>query len=242
MHWNNQPVQPDAPFWLPAAYLVDLPFADFMRVWTRFAIVPILFVALLAGLGAARLELRIQNAELRKNAKKAIERRDCRIEFSMHGSGFLNSQCSILIVLALLLLDLAPGNIGVGELRPRPIDLWLAQQPGDFAAAFLPQIDDGVNYVAMYGSLFHGKHLPAYNHPTHKSADYDRFRALANRFPVTMETLPRLGLRFLLLHRADYDGARFPAWGDVERALAHSPTLRVVAEVDGYVVVETHQR
>jgi hypothetical protein len=99
-----------------------------------------------------------------------------------------------------------------------------------------------VNYIAMYGSLFHGKHLPAYNHPAHKSADYDRFRELADRFPVTAETFPRLGLRFLLLHRADYDGARFPEWAAVERALANSPTLRIIEEVDGYVVVEAGQR
>ncbi|MBC8076434.1 MAG: hypothetical protein H7Y32_10200, partial [Chloroflexales bacterium] len=215
LHWNNQPLQPDAPFWLPAAYLVNLPFASLLRVWTRFAIVPILFVALLAGLGAARLGA-ARSARVRLAAPA--------------------------IALVLLLVDLAPGNIGAGELRPRPIDVWLAQQPGDFAAAFLPQIDDGVNYVAMYGSLFHGKHLPAYNHPAHKSADYDRFRDLADRFPVTAETFHRLGLRYLLLHRADYDGDRFPAWGAVERVIAGSPTLRIVAEVDGYVVVETRQK
>lgn len=239
LHWNNKPLAAAQPFWLPAAYLAQLPFAGLLRVWTRFAIVPILFVALLAGLGAARLELSIKQAELRKNAGKPSAE-DTPSEARARKPF---SQFSILNVtlLALLIVDLAPGNIGVGELRPRPVDLWLAEQPGDFAAAFLPQIDDGVNYVAMYGSLFHGKHLPAYNHPAHKSADYDRFRDLADRFPVTAETFRRLGLRYLLLHRADYDGARFPDWASVERALAASPTLRAVAEVGGYVVVEVRK-
>jgi hypothetical protein len=219
LHWGNQPLSQDAPIWLPAYYLSQLPFASLLRVWTRFAIVPILFVALLAGVGAARLATRGRRAKARL-------------------AGFALAA----LPLALLVVDLAPGAIAAGVLRPRPVDLWLAEQRGDFAAAFLPQIDDGVNYVAMYGSLFHGKHLPAYNHPAHKSADYDRFRELADRFPVTAETFPRLGLRFLLLHRADYDGARFPEWVAVERALANSPTLRIIEEVDGYVVVEAGQR
>jgi hypothetical protein len=225
LHWNNQPLEPESPFWLPAAYLAQLPFASLLRVWTRFAIVPILFVALLAGVGAARLQATGDRRQATGGRRRGFALR-----------------LSPVVLLALLVVDLAPGNIAAGELRPRPVDLWLAEQPGDFAAAFLPQIDDGVNYVAMYGSLFHGKHLPAYNHPAHKSADYDRFRDLADRFPVTAETFPRLGLRLLLLRRADYDGVRFPEWAAVERALAQSPTLRVVDEVDGYVVVEARQR
>jgi hypothetical protein len=224
LHWDNQPLQPESPFWLPAAYLARLPFVSLLRTWTRFAIVPILFTALLAGLGAARIV---------QIAKGKIQKADAPQRLS-HFTFYILP----FALLALLVLDLLPGKIASFQLAPRPIDSWLAAQPGDFAVAFLPQIDDTTNYSAMYGSLFHGKHLPAYNHPSHLTPEYRRFRETADRFPESIEALRWMGLRYVLLERARYDGVITPAWSDVADALAREPWLRVVGEVDGVVVVE----
>lgn len=110
LHLNNAPVQADDPFWLPAYYLAQLPFVNMMRVWTRFGVITILFVALLAGVGAAWL-----------------------IRQFPRWQGVVAT-----LLCALILLDLVPSGVDAKLLAPHPIDRWLAEQPGDFAVGFMP--------------------------------------------------------------------------------------------------------
>lgn len=142
LHINNQPVQPEDPFLLPAAYLAQLPFMNVVRVWPRFGIITSLFVACLSGVGVAYLTRRFPRLPV---------------------AG---------VVCTLLLLDFLPPRLGTTSMKPRPVDQWLAQQSGDFAVAFLPPFgpgEDTSDYEALYGSLFHAKQLPAFNHPFHRS-------------------------------------------------------------------------
>lgn len=62
LHLGREPLSASQPIWLPAYYLGQLPFAGIMRVWARFGLVSILFVALLAGVGVARWMERIPRA------------------------------------------------------------------------------------------------------------------------------------------------------------------------------------
>jgi hypothetical protein len=122
-------------------------------------------------------------------------------------------------------------------LLPRPIDRWLAQQPGDFAVAVLPA--GASNYQAMFGSLFHAKHLPAYNHSDHFPPAFRDFARRAAAFPApdSVVALRQMGLRYLLLERGAFDGRRSLPWSAVVRALDGSTDLQVAGEVDGVLIV-----
>jgi hypothetical protein len=207
--YHGEPLQAENPILLPAYFLGQLPLLYFMRVWARFAIIPMFFLALLAGIGAATLEDKF-------NLSLPVR----------------------LIILALVFVDMVPGRIEVSPLEPRAVDMWLAEQPGNFAVAFLPA---GVeNYQAMYGSLFHEKMLPAYNHPTHLPPAFLSFSSSTRNFPgeSALDALRNIHLRYIILARAEYDGNSYPAWQDVEGALARVQDLQRVIEVGGYVVYE----
>ncbi len=210
LHINNQPLQPDAPFWLPAYYLSFLPGTDLMRVWARFGIVTILFVALLAGLAAGRI------AAQRWHGHTAI----------------------LAIIAALLIIDMLPGWPETALLEPRPVELWLARQPGDFAVAFLPAGLD--NYGAMFGSLFHGKYLPGFTHPQHLPRAFREFVQRASTFPKpsSIAALRQSGLRYLLVDRKQFNGKRLPPWSEIQRALSTMPGIKMLEQYGDFVVVE----
>jgi hypothetical protein len=202
-------VQSADPFWLPAYYIGQLPGLSFMRTWARFGIITILFVALLAGLATTLL--------VRRFPRWPVAPALC----------------------ALLLLDLLPGTVETLPLTPRPVDHWLAQQPGDFAVAHLPAGNSNVNYQAMFGSLFHARHLPAYNHPQHMPPAYRDFARRAQDFPAasSVAALRQMELRYLLLERAAFDGQDAPAWSMIEEQVTQSPAMAIVADLDSVVVV-----
>jgi len=220
LHLNNQPLSADDPVWLPAYYLAQLPFTGLVRGWGRFGIITVLFVSLLAGLGATWL---IQQARARRPQQRYLPR-------------LVTAGLCLLVV-----LDMHPGTVETSTLTPRPIDMWLAAQPDDFAVAWLPAGLDAVNYPAMYGSLYHSKHLPAYNHPNHRQPEYQQYAAIATAFPQpeAVAQLRAMGLRYILIDTRFYDGQHppLPLWADFEAQLRATPGLRVVEQVDGVVVV-----
>jgi hypothetical protein len=210
LHTGNLPLQPENPVWLPAYYLGQLPLMGLVRVWARFGIVSILMVALLAGAGAALLT---------RTSPFAVRR--------------------AAVILALLLIDLLPGRMEHVALVPRPVDAWLAQQPGDFAIGYLPHIDDQMNYRVLFGSLTHGKRAPAFAHIGHLPAAFRDYNERARGFPDTAsaERLRALGLRYLVLERPLFDGRRAFAWREVEDRLAETPALYVAADLGDTVVL-----
>jgi hypothetical protein len=211
LHWRGEALSEHNPFWLPAYYLANLPLVNIMRVWSRFGVITLLFVMALAGVVAAQLAQRL-------------------------GRRFMPV---LLILLALIVVDFLPGQTPSIGLEPRPIDLWLARQPGDFAVAFLPPDNDVATYRAMFGSLFHSKQMPAFNHPNHQPRSYRDFARLAADFPSphSIGELRRLGYRYLVLDRALYSGWRAAYSKDVEAGIARAPNLQVVGEVEGFVIV-----
>lgn len=210
---NGDPLQGEQPFWLPAYYLAQIPFMDLMRVWARFGVITMLFVAMLAALGVDYLVRRFP-----------------------HRARWIGAAC-----LALVLLDMIPGRIESVPLEPRPIDRWLAAQPGDFAAAFIPAGHG--NYEAMFGSLYHGKHLPAFNHPQHLPTAFRSFAEGAATFPDAnaIAALRSMRLRYLLVDRDYYDQPGQLGWQNVEATLRATPGVSVVADVASYTVIALDQ-
>jgi len=211
LHWQGEALSEHNPRWLPVYYLANLPLISIMRVWSRFGVITLLFVMALAGVAAAQLAQRL-------------------------GRRFM---LVLLLLLTLIMVDFLPGQTATIPLQPRPIDLWLAHQPDDFAVAFLPPDNDVATYRAMFGSLFHSKHMPAFNHPKHQPRSYRDFARLAADFPSphSISELRRLGYRYLVLDRALYSGWRAAYWQDVEAGIARAPNLQVVDEVEGFVIV-----
>ncbi|NJN67473.1 MAG: YfhO family protein [Chloroflexaceae bacterium] len=209
---NNEPLQHSNPFWLPAYYLSHVPLLGTMRVWSRFGAITLLFVSLLAGIGTIAI---------------------------LEHSGRWN-RLVLALILVLVLVDFLPGNAGVAPLGPRPIDAWLAQQPGDFAVGFLPPEEDTANYQVLFGSLFHAKQAPAFIHAQHMPRAYREFMLTAYEFPApaAIEELHDMRLRYLLLERSRYNGWRVPVWSEIEAAIASSPKVKVVTEVGDFVVLE----
>jgi hypothetical protein len=232
LHWGGEPLRVDDPFWLPAYYLAQLPGANIMRVWSRFGVVTILFVSLLAGLGTARFATLLADTKETTSLRAFVP-------------SWLRVPFLAATLAALVALDFAPGSPGTLALAPRPIDRWLASQPDDFAAAPLPPPNDVANYRNMFGSLFHGKHLPAFNHPYHMPRAFRDYANLARGFPDANAVwyLRKQGFAYAVLERRFYTGQDYPPWSDVVKQIERTPGLRIVEEdVGGYAVVALNER
>ncbi len=141
-----------------------------------------------------------------------------------------------LLCLALLCLDVAPGRIVHFTLRPRAIDIWLAQQPVPGAVAMLPA--GASNYDDMYGSLNHARAMPAYNHPTHLPAEFRQFAQATHQFPdaASLVALRQMDLRYIIVNRTAFDGIQAPKWPDIAVQLAQQQQLQQIAEIDQFTV------
>jgi hypothetical protein len=168
-----EPVQAQ-PIWLPTYYLARLPGVGLMRTWSRFGIVTIQFVALLAGLGAAVL--------LRQHIKH---------------------KWMPALIAAMVIADLAPGYLKSFEFRPRAVDTWLMGQAGDGAVAFLPpgvsNYQDQYGSLFHAHRLFahnHPTHLPQ------EFRDYVAIAANFPN-AAAIDALDRLGVTFYIVNRKE---------------------------------------
>ncbi len=170
---QNNPLQAEHPFWLPAAYLGRIPGLGLIRVWARFSIIVSLFVSLLAGVGVAVLQERYRWSRL-----------------------------VFLLILGLLVIDLLPGNLQSAALYPRAIDAWLARQPVGYPVAFLQSGTENYKtmYGSLFHDMQipaynHPVHRPpAYQEFREITADFPS--------PESVRRLADHGYRYLVLqHR-----------------------------------------
>lgn len=212
LHLANEPLHNEAPFWLPAYYMSVIPGIELMRVWSRFGLLTIFFVALLAGVGATEL--------LRR----------CKPMWQLGVAGLL---------VLLLLIELLPGALPTATLQPRDVDQWLATQPVTTVTAALPTYHDGVNYRVLFGSIYHARHMPSYMHPAHIPPAYRDFATRAQDFPAisSLMDLRELGLDYLLLESHYYNNPYLPPWSEVSAKLA-AAGVPVVATLDGVVIID----
>jgi hypothetical protein len=218
LHWLSRPVMVDVPRFLlrwhpnpqafiplPGRFLFEwLPFYSSMRVWMRYGIFVLLVVAVLAGLGAGWLM-----GKVRGKGSYAL------------GAGLL----------LLVLLDFYPRQQPLARIEARPVDYWLASQPGDGAVVQFPfsQVEnqEQIYYTLIHGKPFLGGFFNAFPPP-----QYERIRPAMETFPSpeSVSLLRQLGVQYVLV-----DALSYPDFTSVN-ASALSNGLTFVGEVDGQYV------
>lgn len=196
------------PFGLYAALYHALPGFDLIRVPSRLAILTELALAVLAGAGAARLLERVGPAR--------------------------RSWAGAALALLLACEFASPINAPVYPIEVGEIDRWLAGRPKPFVVAELP-VAPATDAVAsarleshyMLHSMLHWQPMvngySGFVPPRHEML-FDQL----SRFPDegSVRALERLGVNYVVLHRADYGEERFAK--AVAEAQALFPTRLVL--------------
>jgi hypothetical protein len=192
LHWLNRPVeqipefisrwlsQPDAAIPLPGYLLFKfLPFYSKMRVWMRFGIFVILFVDVLAGIGSAWLLAKLKTP--------------------WRGVVAVGLIC-------LVILDFYPEPMKeYFRVQDRPIDAWLAEQPGDGAVVQFPfqlvEDQDQAYSTLSYNKPFLGGFFNAF-----PPEQYQRIRPILMNFPnqESVDLLKELSVQYVLVDSSYY--------------------------------------
>lgn len=171
---------------LPALFLRWLlPPLEGMRAWNRFAAFTSLGVAMLAGLGYA--------AWIADEIKPAL-RRSARLN---------REQLAGVVVLALAIFELWPQPIPLQAVGPRPVDEWLAEQPGQFSIMELP-LTSALSAPQMLYTRYHGKRITfAYGtyFPYWYRSQFPELQECPE--PACLDLLQSWDVRFILLNMED---------------------------------------
>jgi len=165
---------------MPVYFLYQvLPYYAKMRTFKRTGALALLATCTLAGIGAAWL------------LKRVTGRRRTAL-----GAGLL----------ALALLDFYPGPFDeISPVQPRPVDLWLSEQPGEGAVAEFPfELQEEHSHV--FFSLTHGKPILGGFFNAFPPPQYRRIRPVMARFPDqdSVDLLQDLGVRYVIVARRRY--------------------------------------
>ena len=133
-------------------------------------------------------------------------------------------------LLALGLLDVYPGPFEeVSPVRPRSVDLWLAEQPGEGAVAEFPfELQEEHSHV--FFSLTHGKPILGGFFNAFPPPQYRRIRPVMARFPDqdSVDLLHDLGVRYVIVSRREY--ADFEGLDESVQALGLSLAVETETE------------
>jgi len=182
-----------------------VPFFNSMRDWRRFALIPALALSVLAGVGAGHL------LASRRGMTRVV-------------TGVL------LLGLVLVDLSVVPLPFGMSLTQPRPSDLWLAQQPGEFAVMQFPFHARAYAGPSLYGMMTHGKRVTYASGVTFFPSSYSaRFETLY-AFPsaASIALLKSWEVKYILVGATRY-ADRWPA---VEAGINARADLKLVATLD----------
>jgi hypothetical protein len=187
-----------------------------VRAWNRFAAFVSLGTACLAGLGLSawlsREVIRPDEAPVRQSRR-------------LLAVG--------IIVLCLAMFELWPVSIPLQPVGPRPVDVWLASQPGQFTIMELP-LNSALSAPQMLYSRYHGKRT-AFAYGTYFPYWYrEKYPELAEcPAPACLARLRSWGVRYILLN---LDAV--PAGSRLQADLEISRDLRRITTLDQIVVFE----
>ena len=178
------------PIPLPGFFLfLGMPFYNGMRVWIRYGVYVNLFAAVLAGIGYASLS-------------KTVKRQSI-------------NNLLLLLTVALIGVDYYPGFPVLSEVKPRPVDQWLAAQPGDGAVAQFP-IGMSTEPTVIYGTLTHNKPLLGMFYGAYLPTDFARLMPELNNFPdeASLQLIRERGVQYVLV-----DSSKYSAWESTRKRI-----------------------
>ena len=157
----------------------SLPYYSSMRVWMRYGVFVSMFVAVLAGKGLAALSSR-----MKPKVGTALN----------------------VLILAGILLDIWPRPFTMTEVKPRPVDLWMREQPGGGAFIEFPlsRLSDQDQF---YFTLLSGRPTVAAQFSAYVSPQYERIAPALDGFPdeSSVDVLKELGVQYVLLEIDSYE-------------------------------------
>ena len=207
---------PLSPIPAPGRWLRELPGFNNLRGWSRFGFFVELGVGLLSAGGLAVLLNRVNNGD-----RAAVRRRKWAVTT---------------IAAGLVALDFVEKPFGVSDASPRPVDAWLARQPGKFAIMEYPVPKHGYGGRAIYSTRLTGKQIvlgSAQAPPNFASWE------LLSVFPSaeTLDLLARWQVKYVLVDETLYKtGPEFwgltQTWESLEPAILASGRLKEVTVLD----------
>ena len=193
LHWNGDTVVVSIPSFLqtllnrtetmihlPGYYLfLYFPFFAKLRALMRFGVFVLVFTCAAAGLGSAWLINRVNPGR----------------------KGLIT-----ILVIGLLFLDLFPGPYSqFAQVSSRPVDMWLAAQPGQGAVVQMPfklaEDQEMTYYTLVNGKPFVGGFFNAF-----PPAQYMKIKPILERFPdgESIQLLRNLGVQYILVEQGYY--------------------------------------
>jgi len=175
-----------------------------LRVWSRFGMVADLMVTALAGLGLA------------------VWRRQQKTPSRATTAGSL-------LFMALVLFEFWTIPYQSYPITPRPVDGWLARQPGDFAIIQLPYAA-ALNGQQLWYSRYHGKNV-ASGYGSFFPPEFTEHKADLRAFPAneSLDLLRAWKVRYVLIGADDFN-----EWPGLASAIAAQPRLSLAYD-DGTI-------
>jgi hypothetical protein len=191
---------------LPVMVLRVLPFAGSIRSWGRFSVMVMLGMSLLAGAGLVLL-------------LKDLPRR--------------RAQAAAAGLLAALLVGSWIGPAALVAVEPRPVDVWLAGQPGDFPIMQYP-IGEALSGPSVLYTRYHGKPV-VFGYGTYFPLRFRERNPELYDFPAdaALDRLAGWSVRYILIDTAGLSAEPYTL-ADLDA----NPRLRHVATLGDQAVYE----
>ena len=198
-----------------------VPLGNAMRTLYRFGVVTVFSVSVLAGIGTAQI---LGSGREPATVSATRGRYDIRVEPRRAAP---RGSLLVTILLALLVLfDFcsAPLAYGLSDVKPQPLDRWLAARPEETVVMQFPLIR-ALSGDSLYRTKYHGKKA-AYGHGTFYPAGYQYAMPILASFPSdrSLDVLKSWGVSHVLVGSRAYDAG----WGDV----AGQTWEQVLAEIE----------
>src|SRR5665648_159564 len=222
LHWNNRQVILQVPGWLqsisglretiiplPTWFLFDhLPFHTKMRAVMRIGFFALIFSSMLAGLGAVKF---LQNFSVIKKRWLTI------------------------LILGLVIFDFYPGSFAanIEKIEARPVDYWLAEQPGSGAVVQMP-FEESVSQDQIYYTLTHKKPITGGFFNANQPPQYLYLQPILARFPdeKSITTLKEFRVQYVLVNPLHYQD-----FVSIERTMLNLGLKKLIT-LDGISVYE----
>ena len=204
---------------LPGLFVyLFVPLGGALRTFYRFGLMSMLAVAVLAGFGAAAYTGGMTPPFERRQSASTLRGR---YDLDAEGVGGRSMAASILVTVVLLVAVLAefavaPLGFGLSEVRPQPLDNWLAARPAPSATQPSTVVMQfplvrALSGDTLYRTKFHGQ-TAAYGHGTFYPDSYWYAMPLLGTFPSaeSLRLLQSWGVTHVIVGSGAYDAG----WGD----------------------------